>query len=181
MYLQTERYNDYIRTIRGIGQENANKLGEELGITHFSDWSPEVLRGTLHILETGRTESGNPATIIIRGDNGDHNGAAYAYHNIRSTDMLAVEIGHTDMLSGIVEKLERAGVDSKTFYAAILFGHGTEEAFFMSYGEKISPDSEEWYNKKGLRNLVTALVIDTIVLNSGLTTTRRSRRITSRL
>lgn len=166
MYLQTERYNDYIRTIRGIGQENANKLGEELWITHFSDWSPEVLRGTLHILETGRTESGNPATIIIRGFTGDHNGAAYAHHNIRSTDMFAVEIGHTDMLSGIVEKLERAGVDSNTFYAAILFGHGSEEAFTMSYGEKISPDSEEWCNKKGLRNLVTALVIDTIVLNS---------------
>ena len=166
MYLQTERYNDYIRTIRGIGQENANKLGEELAITHFSDWSPEVLRGTLHILETGRTESGNPATIIIRGFTGDHNGAAYAHHNIKSADMFAVEIGHTDMLSGIVKKLEEAGVDSNTFYAAILFGHGSEEAFTMSYGEKISPDSEEWYNKKGLRNLVTALVIDTIVLNS---------------
>ena len=166
MYLQTERYNDYIRTIRGIGQENANKLGEELAITHFSDWSPEVLRGTLHILETGRTESGNPATIIIRGFTGDHNGAAYAHHNIRSTDMFAVEIGHTDMLSGIVEKLERAGVDSNTFYAAILFGHGSEEAFTMSFGERISPDSQEWRNKKGLRDLVTALVIDTIVLNS---------------
>ena len=166
MYLQTERYNDYIQTIRGIGQENANKLGEELGITHFSDWSPEVLRGTLHILETGRTESGNPATIIIRGDNGDHNGAAYAHHNIKSTDMFAVEIGHTDMLSGIVEKLERAGVDSNTFYAAILFGHGSEDVFNMSYGEKISPDSQEWYNRKGLRDLVTALVIDTIVLDS---------------
>ena len=166
IYLQTDRYYDYIQTIRGIGQENANKLGEELGITHFSDWSPEVLRGTLHILETGRTESGNPATIIIRGDNGDHNGAAYAHHNIKSTDMLAVEIGHTDMLSGIVEKLERAGVDSNTFYAAILFGHGSEDVFSMSYGEKISPDSREWYNKKGLRDLVTALVIDTIVLDS---------------
>lgn len=166
MYLQAERYNDYIQTIRGIGQENANKLGEELGVTHFSDWSPEVLRGTLHILETGRTESGNPATIIIRGDNGDHNGAAYAHRNIKSTDMFAVEIAHTDMLSGIVEKLERAGVDSNTFYAAILFGHGGEDAFNMSYGERISPDSQEWYNKKGLRDLVTALVIDTIVLNS---------------
>lgn len=166
MYLQTERYNDYIRTIRGIGQENANKLGEELAITHFSDWSPEVLRGTLHILETGRTESGNPATIIIRGFTGDHNGAAYAHHNIRSTDMFAVEIGHTDMLSGIVEKLERAGVDSNTFYAVILFGHGSEEAFTMSFVERISPDSQEWRNKKGLRDLVTALVIDTIVLNS---------------
>lgn len=166
MYLQTERYNDYIRTIRGIGQENANKLGEELAITHFSDWSPEVLRGTLHILETGRTESGNPATIIIRGFTGDHNGAAYAHHNIRSTDMFAVEIGHTDMLSGIVEKLERAGVNSNTFYAAILFGHGSEDAFTMSFGERISPDSQEWRNKKGLRDLVTALVIDTIVLNS---------------
>lgn len=166
MYLQTERYNDYIQTIRGIGQENANKLGEELGITHFSDWSPEVLRGTLHILETGRTESGNPATIIIRGFTGDHNGAAYKYHNIKSTDMFAVEIGHTDMLSGIVEKLERAGVNSNTFYAAILFGHGSEDAFTMSFGERISPDSQEWRNKKGLRDLVTALVIDTIVLNS---------------
>ena len=163
---QINRYNDYIQTIREIGQDNANKLGEELGITHFSDWSPEVLRGTLHILETGRTESGNPATIIIRGVTGDHNGAAYAHHNIKSTDMFAVEIGHTDMLSGIVEKLERAGVDSNTFYAAILFGHGSEDVFNMSYGERISPDSQEWYNKKGLRDLVTALVIDTIVLDS---------------
>ena len=166
IYLQTERYNDYIQTIRGIGQDNANKLGEELGITHFSDWSPEVLRGTLHILETGRTESGNTATIIIRGDNGDHNGAAHAYRNIKSADMFAVEIAHTDMLSGIVEKLERTGADSNTFYAAILFGHGSEDAFNMSYGEKISPDSQEWRNKKGLRDLVTALVIDTIVLSS---------------
>lgn len=163
---QVYRYNDYIQTIREIGQDNANRLGEELGITHFSDWSPEVLRGTLHILETGRTESGNPATIIIRGFTGDHNGAAYKYHNIKSTDMFAVEIGHTDMLSGIVEKLERAGVNSNTFYAAILFGHGSEDAFTMSFGERISPDSREWYNKKGLRDLVTALVIDTIVLNS---------------
>lgn len=166
IYLQTDRYYDYIQTIRGIGQDNANKLGEELGITHFSDWSPEVLRGTLHILETGRTESGNPATIIIRGDNGDHNGAAHAYRNIKSADMFAVEIAHTDMLSGIVEKLERTGADSNTFYAAILFGHGSEDAFNMSYGEKISPDSQEWRNKKGLRDLVTALVIDTIVLSS---------------
>ena len=124
------------------------------------------MRGTLHILETGRTESGNPATIIIRGFTGDHNGAAYAHHNIKSTDMFAVEIGHTDMLSGIVEKLERAGVDSNTFYAAILFGHGSEDVFNMSYGEKISPDSQEWYNKKGLRDLVTALAIDTIILDS---------------
>ncbi len=163
---QVYRYNDYIQTIREIGQSNANRLGEELGITHFSDWSPEVLRGTLHILETGRTESGNPATIIIRGFTGDHNGAAYKYHNIKSTDMFAVEIGHTDMLSGIVEKLERAGVNSNTFYAVILFGHGSEDAFTMSFGERISPDSQEWRNKKGLRDLVTALVIDTIVLNS---------------
>jgi len=163
---QIHSYNDYIQTIREVGQGNANKLAEELGIMHFSDWSPEVLRGTLHILETGRTESGNPATIIIRGDNGDHNGAAHAYRNIKSADMFAVEIAHTDMLSGIVEKLERTGADSNTFYAAILFGHGSEDVFNMSYGEKISPDSEEWYNKKGLRDLVTALVIDTIVLNS---------------
>ena len=165
-YQQAEIYYDYIQTIRGIGQDNANRLGEELGITHFSDWSPEVLRGTLHILETGRTESGNLATMIIRGDNGDHNDAAHAFRSIKSTDMFAVEIGHTDMLSGIVEKLERAGVDSNTFYAAILFGHGGEDAFNMSYGERISPDSQEWYNKKGLRDLVTALVIDTIVLDS---------------
>ena len=166
IYLQTDRYNDYIRTVREIGQDNANNLGEELGIIHFSDWSPEVLRGTLHLLEHGRTESGNPATIIIRGDSGDHNGADYAYHNIKSTDMFAVEIAHTDMLSGIVEKLERAGVDSNTFYAVILSGHGSEDAFSMSYGERIPPDSQEWRNKKGLRDLVTAFVIEIIVLNS---------------
>lgn len=47
-----------------------------------------------------------------------------------------------------------------------MFGHGSEDAFTMSFGERISPDSQEWRNKKGLRDLVTALVIDTIVLNS---------------
>lgn len=166
IYLQADRYCDYIQTIRGIGQDNANKLGEELGITHFSDWSPEVLRGTLHILETGRTESGEPATIIIRGDNGDHNDAAHAFRSIKSTDMFAVEISNTNMLSGIVKKLEEAGADSSTFYSVILFGHGGEDAFTMSYGEKIPPDSQEWYNKRGLRDLVTALAIDTIILNS---------------
>ena len=165
-YQQAEIYYDYIQTIRGIGQDNANRLGDELGITHFSDWSPEVLRGTLHILETGRTESGNPATMIIRGDNGDHNDAAHAFRSIKSTDMFAVEISNTGILSGIVEKLESAGVDSSTFYAVVLFGHGGEDAFAMSYGEKIPPDSQEWYNKKGLRDLVTTLAIDTIVLNS---------------
>ena len=165
-YQQAEIYYDYIQTIRGIGQDNANRLGDELGITHFSDWSPEVLRGTLHILETGRTESGNPATMIIRGDSGDHNDAAHAFRSIKSTDMFAVEISNTNMLSGIVKKLEEAGADSSTFYSVILFGHGGEDAFTMSYGEKIPPDSQEWYNKRGLRDLVTALAIDTIVLNS---------------
>lgn len=165
-YRQAEIYYDYIQTIRGIGQDNANRLGDELGITHFSDWSPEVLRGTLHILETGRTESGEPATIIIRGDNGDHNDAAHAFRSIKSTDMFAAEISNTNMLSGIVKKLEEAGVDSSTFYSVILFGHGGEDAFFMSYGEKIPPDSQEWRNKKGMRDLVTALAIDTIVLDS---------------
>lgn len=154
---QVYRYNDYIQTIREIGQSNANKLGEELGITHFSDWSPEVLRGTLHILETGRTESGDPATIIIRGFTGDHNGAAYAHHNIKSTDMLAVEIGHTDMLSGIVEKLEKVGVDSDTFSRVVLFGHGSEEGLTVSFVERIKSDPDEWRSKKGMMDLMRVL------------------------
>ena len=163
---QIDRYNDYIQTIREIGQGNANKLAEELGIMHFSDWSPEVLRGTLHILETGRTESGNPATMIIRGDSGDHNGAAHTYQYIKSTDTYAVEIDHTDMLSGVVERLKRAGVDSNTFNTIVLFGHGSEECFSMSLSEEIPPSPRKWYNKKGMRCLIEALGIDTIVLSS---------------
>lgn len=163
---QIDRYNDYIQTIREVGQGNANKLAEELGIMHFSDWSPEVLRGTLHILETGRTESGNPATMIIRGDSGDHNGAAHTYQYIKSTDTYAVEIDHTDMLSGVVERLKRAGVDSNTFNTIVLFGHGSEECFSMSLSEEIPPSPRKWYNKKGMRCLIEALGIDTIVLSS---------------
>lgn len=163
---QIHRYNDYIQTIREVGQGNANKLAEELGIMHFSDWSPEVLRGTLHILETGRTESGNPATMIIRGDSGDHNGAAHTYQYIKSTDTYAVEIDHTDMLSGVVERLKRAGVDSNTFNTIVLFGHGSEECFSMSLSEEIPPSPRKWYNKKGMRCLIEALGIDTIVLSS---------------
>ena len=157
MYLQTERYNDYIRTIRGIGQENANKLGEELGITHFSDWSPEVLRGTLHILETGCTESGNPATIIIRGVTGDHNGAARSFRNIKTSDILAVEINHTDMLSGVIERLEKVGVDSDTFSRVVLFGHGSEEGLTVSFVERIKSDPDEWRSKKGMMDLMRVL------------------------
>lgn len=154
---QVGRYNDYIRTIRGIGQDNANKLGKELGITHFSDWSPEVLRGTLHILETGRTESGNPATIIIRGVTGDHNGAARSFRNIKTSDILAVEINHTDMLSGVIERLEKVGVDSNTFSRVVLFGHGSEEGLTVSFVERIKSDPDEWRSKKGMMDLMRVL------------------------
>lgn len=157
IYLQTDRYYDYIQTIREIGQENANKLGEELGITHFSDWSPEVLRGTLQILETGRTESGNPATIIIRGVAGDHNGAARSFRNIKTSDTLAVEINHTDMLSGLVERLEKVGVDSDTFDRVVLFGHGSEEGLTVSFVERIKSDPDEWRSKKGMMDLMRVL------------------------
>lgn len=154
---QVGRYNDYIRTIRGIGQDNANKLGKELGITHFSDWSPEVLRGTLHILETGCTESGNPATIIIRGVTGDHNGAARSFLNIKTSDILAVEINHTDMLSGVIERLEKVGVDSDTFSRVVLFGHGSEEGLTVSFVERIKSDPDEWRSKKGMMDLMRVL------------------------
>lgn len=154
---QVGRYNDYIRTIRGIGQDNANKLGKELGITHFSDWSPEVLRGTLHILETGRTESGNPATIIIRGVTGDHNGAARSFRNIKTSNILAVEINHTDMLSGVIERLEKVGVDSNTFSRVVLFGHGSEEGLTVSFVERIKSDPDEWRSKKGMMDLMRVL------------------------
>ena len=156
-YQQAEIYYDYIQTIRGIGQDNANRLGEELGITHFSDWSPEVLRGTLHILETGRTESGNPATIIIRGVTGDHNGAARSFRNIKTSDVLAVEINHTDMLSGVVERLEKVGVDSDTFSRVVLFGHGSEEGLTVSFVERIKSDPDEWRSKKGMMDLMRVL------------------------
>ncbi|QCT40540.1 hypothetical protein FBF24_01360 [Candidatus Saccharibacteria bacterium oral taxon 488] len=155
-----------INTIYQIGEANAKKLHEELGITHFGDWSPETLKGTLKLLETGCTESGKPATIIVRGVTGDHNGAASGYRNIKSADTFAVEINHTSDLSDVVAKLERVGVDSNTFDTVVLFGHGSEKHFFMSSYEKIPPNHREWYNKKGMRSLIETLEIDTIILNS---------------
>ena len=104
--------------------------------------------------------------MIIRGDSGDHNGAAHTYQYIKSTDTYAVEIDHTDMLSGVVERLKRAGVDSNTFNTIVLFGHGSEECFSMSLSEEIPPSPRKWYNKKGMRCLIEALGIDTIVLSS---------------
>lgn len=155
-----------INTIYQIGEANAKKLHEELGITHFGDWSLETLVGTLELLETGCTESGEPATIIIRGVTGDHNGAASGYRNIKSADTFAVEINHTSDLSDVVAKLERAGVDSNTFDTVVLFGHGSEKYFFMSSDEKIPPNYRKWYNKKGMRSLIETLKIGTIILNS---------------
>lgn len=157
IYRQVDRYNNYLRTIREIGYVNANKLFEELGITHFADWNPETLQGTLHILETGRTESGNPVTIIIRGSSGDHNNAAGFFRDVISRDALAIEVRHTDDLSGIVEQLKRVGVTGDTFDTVVLFGHGYEDEFVMSSTEKISPDPDEWYGKKGMRDLMRDL------------------------
>lgn len=163
---QVDRYNGYLQTVRRIGQDNANKLFEELGVLHFSDWSPEVLQGTLHILETGRTESGNPATIIVRGSSGDRNGAARYFREITSRDTLAVEIKCTDDLSGVVERLERAGVNTDTFNSVVLFGHGSEDGFIMSSMEAISPDPDEWYGKKGMRDLIRRLKLNRLTLVS---------------
>lgn len=155
-----------IDTIYQIGEANAKKLHEELGITHFGDWSLETLVGTLELLETGCTESGKPATIIVRGVTGDHNGAASGYRDIESPDTFAVEINHTSDLSDVVAKLERVGVDSNTFDTVVLFGHGSEKHFFMSSDEKIPPNPRKWYNKKGMRSLIETLGIGTIILNS---------------
>ena len=106
IYYWHQWVNDMDKVIDGVGLDNAKKLQKELGITHFGDWSPETLRGTLKLLETGRTESGNPATIIVRGATGDHNGAAGTYGDIESPNTFAVEINHTSDLSGVVAKLQ---------------------------------------------------------------------------
>lgn len=175
IYYWHQWVNDMDKVIDGVGLDNAKKLQKELGITHFGDWSPETLKGTLKLLETGRTESGNPATIIIRGVTGDHNGAASGYRNIKSADTFAVEINHTSDLSDVVAKLERAGVDSNTFDTVVLFGHGSEKHFFMSSDEKIPPDPRKWHNKEGLRSLIETLGIDTIILNSCHPLVRKKR------
>ena len=166
IYYWHQWVNDMDKVIDGVGLDNAKKLQKELGITHFGDWSPETLKGTLKLLETGRTESGNPATIIVRGATGDHNGSAGKYRKIESPDMFAIEVSHTDDLSRIVEKLQQAGADSNTFDTVVLFGHGSEKHFFMSSYEKIPPNYRKWRNREGLRSLIETLKIDTIILNS---------------
>ena len=166
IYYWHQWVNDMDKVIDGVGLDNAKKLQKELGITHFGDWSPETLRGTLKLLETGRTESGNPATIIVRGATGDHNGSAGTYGDIESPNTFAVEINHTSDLSRVVKKLEGAGVDSNTFDTLVLFGHGSESRFFMSSDEKIPPNYRKWRNKKGMRSLIETLGIGTIILNS---------------
>lgn len=178
-YTMVYRWCDWVddmgKAIDGVGLDNAKKLQKELGITHFGDWSTETLKGTLKLLETGRTESGNPATIIVRGATGDHNGAAMVYRDIESPDTFAVEIGHTSDLSRVVKKLKGAGVDSNTFDTLVLFGHGSESRFFMSSDEKIPPNPREWHNKEGLRSLIETLGIDTIILNSCHPLVRKKR------
>ena len=166
IYYWHQWVNDMDKVIDGVGLDNAKKLQKELGITHFGDWSPETLRGTLKLLETGRTESGNPATIIVRGATGDHNGSAGTYGDIESPNTFAVEINHTSDLSRVVKKLEGAGVDSNTFDTLVLFGHGSESRFFMSSDEKIPPNYRKWRNKKGMRSLIETLGIGTIILDS---------------
>lgn len=162
---QSRYFSRYISTICQIGQRNANKLNRLTGILHFADWSPEVLEGTLNMLEAGHTESGGPATLILRGASGDSNGTACGFYDVKSGDVFAAEIDDTGCLPAIVKRLRKAGVADK-FDTVVLFGHGDEDAFKMSNTEKIPPDPQEWYDKKGMRQLIFALRPKSIVLIS---------------
>jgi hypothetical protein len=80
-----------------------------------------------------------------------------SFRNIKTSDILAVEINHTDMLSGVIERLEKVGVDSDTFSRVVLFGHGSEEGLTVSFVERIKSDPDEWRSKKGMMDLMRVL------------------------
>lgn len=61
------------------------------------------------------------------------------------------------MLSGLVERLEKVGVDSDTFDRVVLFGHGSEEGLTVSFVERIKSDPDEWRSKKGMMDLMRVL------------------------
>ena len=101
----------YIDNIREIGQDKANTLYEKCGIVHFSGWSTSVLEGTEAMLRNGRTESGGPATLVVRGVTGDHNNVFEHLRSIISGDVFAVEIGDIDQrLDGMRTMLQAANV-----------------------------------------------------------------------
>ena len=99
--MKTEILERYIGNIREIGQDKANTLYEKCGIVHFSGWSTNVLKGTEAMLRNGRTESGGPATLVVRGTTGDYNNAFEHLRLIDSGDVFATEIG------GIEQRIDR--------------------------------------------------------------------------
>ena len=172
----------YIDNIREIGQDKANTLYEKCGIVHFSGWSTSVLEGTEAMLRNGRTESGGPATLVVRGVTGDHNNVFEYLRFINSGDVFAAEIGgidqrldimrtmlqaanvadwlrgryrpDTDDLLGVVECMQKAGLNKVE--RVVLAGHGSEKRFSMTSYTRIPPKPKKWARNKGISTVMNA-------------------------
>ena len=180
--MKIEILERYIDNIREIGQDKANTLYEKCGIVHFSGWSISVLEGTEAMLRNGCTESGGPATLVVRGVTGDHNNVFEYLRSIDSGDVFAAEIGGTDQrldrmrtmlqaanvadwlrgryrpdtddLLGVVECMQKAGLNKVE--RVVLAGHGSEKRFSMTSYTRIPPKPKEWARNKGISTVMNA-------------------------
>lgn len=178
--MKIEMLERYIDNIREIGQDKANTLYEKCGIVHFSGWSTSVLEGTEAMLRNGRTESGGPATLVVRGVTGDHNNVFEYLRFINSGDVFAAEIGgidqrldimrtmlqaanvadwlrgryrpDTDDLLGVVKCMQKAGLNEVE--RVVLAGHGSEKRFSMTSHTRIPPKPEKWARNKGISTVM---------------------------
>ena len=192
--MKIEILERYIDNIREIGQDKANTLYEKCGIVHFSGWSTSVLEGTEAMLRNGRTESGGPATLVVRGITGDHNNAFEHLRFINSGDVFAAEIGDIDQrldrmrtmlqAANVADRLRGRGLrvyrpDTDDLLSivkrmqeaglneverVVLAGHGSEKRFCMTSYTRIPPEPKEWARNKGISAVMNAFHPDTVSL-----------------
>lgn len=194
--MKIEILERYIDNIREIGQDKANTLYEKCGIVHFSGWSTSVLEGTEAMLRNGRTESGGPATLVVRGVTGDHNNVFEHLRFINSGDVFAVEIGDIDQrldrmrtmlqAANVADRLRGRGLhvyrpDTDDLLGVVrrmqksglnevervvLAGHGSEKHFCMTSYTHIPPEPEEWASNRGISAVMNAFHPDVVSLIS---------------
>ena len=118
----------YISNVNSIGSDNAAKLNGLFGTINFASYKRETLSAVLNYVEN---PTAYPSVdIIIRGQNGDHNGAFHELlRNRELVKTLVFEIGRPQEIEVINALLDKNGT---AVGKVTLAGHGGRDGLRLS-------------------------------------------------
>ena len=118
----------YLLNVDALGHEGLKILHERLGTVNFGSLSTATFIAMKDILT--RTVKPESINVVVRGKNGDHNGAfSKDLLGVNPRETLVFEIGHGDDLEGVNATLDSLGTPVRSL---ALVGHGNKKGMRIS-------------------------------------------------